>query len=223
MMRLPGDDRHLVAGICHSEGIVDSAADIASMGPAGEKDPIPAWDVALAPDMAARFLQVRAARAAAADAAAAVLDGSEPFFDPRPRATRTPLPLDALLRMKGVFEGRKDIHPQTGATHSASLFDRDLGLLAYAEDIGRHNALDKAVGAVLLAGRKADAFLCIMSSRQSHELVAKAGRLGVEVLVGVSTVTSLAVDLADRLGITLIGFFRKNRMNIYTHPERIVG
>ncbi len=113
------------------------------------------------------------------------------------------------------------MHPLTGAAHSALLFDLSLNMIAYAEDIGRHNALDKAIGELLLAGRREEAFLAVMSSRLSVEIAAKAVRLGVEILAGVSTTTTLAAALADRAGLTLIGFFRTGRMNIYAHPERV--
>ena len=94
---------------------------------------------------------------------------------------------------------------------------------AAAEDIGRHNALDKAIGACLLAGRSTAGCGGVLSGRVSFEIVAKAARAGLEVIIAVSGPTSLAVEAADHWHITLCGFVRGGRMNVYTHPGRIEG
>ena len=119
-----------------------------------------------------------------------------------------------LRETQTVFEA-------TGGVHAAGVFDAAGAMLATAEDIGRHNALDKAIGECLLAGRATGGCGVVLSGRVSFELVAKAARAGVEVILAVSGPTSLAVEAADRWNITLCGFVRGDRMNVYTHPGRI--
>ena len=109
----------------------------------------------------------------------------------------------------------------TGSSHAAALFDRHGGILAFAEDIGRHNALDKAIGKCLLAGGLPHACGVVLSGRVSLELIAKAARAGLELVVAVSGVSSYAITAARQWNITLCGFVRSGRINIYTDPTRI--
>jgi FdhD protein len=109
----------------------------------------------------------------------------------------------------------------TGSSHAAALFDRDGTILAFAEDIGRHNALDKAIGKCLLAKRDTRGCGVVLSGRVSLEMVTKAARAGVELIVAVSGVSSYAITAARQWNITLCGFVRNGRINIYTDPTRI--
>jgi FdhD protein len=111
---------------------------------------------------------------------------------------------------------------QTGGLHAAGLMDRNGEMLCVREDVGRHNAVDKVVGWAIRAGRLplTDAIL-VVSGRASYELTQKAVLAGVGVLVAVSAPSSLAVEVADAAGLTLVGFVRGSSMNVYTHPGRI--
>jgi FdhD protein len=129
-----------------------------------------------------------------------------------PRALLAELP--ERLRQPG-FE-------RTGGLHATGLFSAGGELLAVREDVGRHNAMDKVIGAALLADSLplAERVLCV-SGRLAFELVQKTARAGAPILVGVGAPTSLAVELAEDRGITLAGFARGGRVNVYTHAERV--
>ncbi len=126
-----------------------------------------------------------------------------------------------LFSLRDKFVERMVLFERTGCAHASSLYNKDLENLAFAEDVGRHNALDKVIGNVLKNRKKEKLFLCVMSSRLSFEILQKAAKAGVEILAGISAPTSYAVEMARSLNITLIGFLRENRMNIYSYPERI--
>ena len=118
---------------------------------------------------------------------------------------------------------RQPVKKQTGAVHAAAWFS-DTGSLEYIrEDVGRHNALDKLVGRICREGRvKPETGFVVITSRASYEMVTKTAFAGVPVLIAVSAPTSLAIEIAEKSGITLIGFAREESCVIYTHPERIV-
>jgi FdhD protein len=126
----------------------------------------------------------------------------------------TSLP-DRLRSAQAVFDS-------TGGLHAAGLFTRDGELELSAEDVGRHNAVDKIVGRTLLAGRHPlDEFILLVSGRTSFELVQKALLAGIPLIAAVSAPSSLAIDLATQSGMTLCGFVRGSQFNIYSHPQRI--
>lgn len=127
-----------------------------------------------------------------------------------------------VLTLPDVLRKSQDVFDQTGGLHASAIFDRTGKLLILKEDVGRHNALDKIAGAGLQ--NHALPFkdkLLLVSGRASFELVQKAVMVGVPVLAAVGAPSSLAVELAEEAGITLIGFLRNGRFNIYSHPDRV--
>lgn len=118
-------------------------------------------------------------------------------------------------------EACQELFRNTGATHFCALYDKHLSLIAYSEDVGRHNALDKSIGQTMLSGYIADIRLILLSSRVSHEMVRKSAAVNAQVVAGFSAVTSSAIQLAEQTNRTLLGFVRNDRMNIYSHSERL--
>ncbi|HWD63616.1 MAG TPA: formate dehydrogenase accessory sulfurtransferase FdhD [Solirubrobacteraceae bacterium] len=135
----------------------------------------------------------------------------------------SPGPVVARLLLAALPNGLEQPgHRRTGGLHATGLFDRDGRAIVAREDVGRHNAMDKVIGHALMQGwlPLSDRLLCV-SGRLSFELVQKAAVAGAPVLVGVGAPSSLAVSLADDRGMTLCGFARGTRVNVYTHPERV--
>lgn len=120
----------------------------------------------------------------------------------------------AMRELQTVFE-------MTGGAHAAAVFDRESHIVAVAEDLGRHNALDKVIGKRLLCSADLGGCGVLLSSRLSLEMITKAVRAGFEVVAAVSAPTSLAIEVGERFGVTLCGFVRGGRATIYSHPERI--
>ena len=110
-----------------------------------------------------------------------------------------------------------------GGTHAAAIFDETGRIVSMAEDTGRHNALDKAIGKCFLAGEKTAGRGAVLTSRLSLEMVGRCARAGIELVAAVSAPTSLAIDVASRCNITLCAFVRETRATVFTHPARIVG
>jgi FdhD protein len=133
------------------------------------------------------------------------------------------LKASVLTRLPETLREAQRVFERTGGLHAAGLFDAAGRLAVIREDVGRHNAVDKVVGWALREGRlPLSGHVLMVSGRASFELVQKAVLAGIPVLSAVSAPSSLATDLAEEAGLTLIGFLRGESMNIYTHGLRIV-
>ncbi|MEW5921325.1 MAG: formate dehydrogenase accessory sulfurtransferase FdhD [Bacillota bacterium] len=128
---------------------------------------------------------------------------------------------ESLFTLMRALQERSLLFHATGGVHSAALAEEGQ-ILVYSEDIGRHNAMDKIVGECLVRGISLHDRILLSSGRLSVEIVLKGAKMGLPLIVSRSAPTSLAVELADRMGITLVGFVRGSRFNIYTHEERIL-
>ena len=131
------------------------------------------------------------------------------------------IPATLLPEIAREMRTRQDLFARTGGTHAAAVFHADGRIAAFAEDIGRHSALDKAIGKCLMAGLSPRGCGAALTGRASFEIVAKAARAGLELLAAVSAPSALAVDVAEACGITLCAFVREDRASAYSHPERI--
>jgi FdhD protein len=217
VMCTPTQIEALAAGFCFSEGLIADADDIAAIVPGRSNSDAVAIQLDHPPEVGVERNLIVASSCgmcgarniaklmAAVPAVASSLTISERGCQELPVRLREAQP---------VFEA-------TGGVHAAAVFDAGGATLSSAEDIGRHNAMDKAIGACLLAGRATAGCGIVLSGRVSFELVAKAARAGIELILAVSGPTSLAVEAADGWNITLCGFVRGDRMNVYTHPQRI--
>jgi FdhD protein len=139
-----------------------------------------------------------------------------------PVAGGTRVSAETLLGLPTALRRAQKVFDRTGGLHAAGLFDPAGKLVSIREDVGRHNAVDKVVGEQVLAGKVplADHVLQV-SGRLSFEIVQKAAVAGIPIVSAVSAPSSLAVEAGDRFGMTLVGFVRDDRLNVYTHPERV--
>jgi FdhD protein len=132
------------------------------------------------------------------------------------------IPATLLSELPDLLRSSQTLFDQTGGLHAAGLFAADRSLCCSREDVGRHNAVDKIVGNALLGGTlPLSGRILLVSGRVSFEIVQKAAMAGVAVIAAVSAPSSLAVEAADRFGITVAGFVRNSSYNIYSHPERV--
>ena len=250
IMRTPGADRELTAGFLLSERVVHDASEIASIrycsDEAGEpgsgtrdrgsapdpRSPIPdpepsnvinVWLQGPAAERAASRLAER--RHVTANSSCGIC-GRRSIDDLmegiRPVESTMTASRAVIAALPDRLRAAQDVFDETGGLHAAGLFDRDGRLLAVAEDVGRHNAVDKVLGLALLEGRLplSDRILFV-SGRTSFEIVQKAVVAGVPIVASVSAPSSLAIDLARHAHITLLGFVRGASFNIYTGEERV--
>ncbi len=228
-MRTPGDDFELAAGFLFSEGVLAGPAAIAGIAYCDDGPPEAARnivEVRLAPGTAfdpARFSRNVYTTSSCGVCGRASLELVRAALPPPVRPAPGPQLAAELVRsLPPRLAAAQTVFAATGGLHAAALFDGDGELELVREDVGRHNAVDKLVGALLADGRlpAADRLL-LVSGRASFELVQKAVLAGIPVLAAVGAPSSLAVELAAEPGMTLIGFLRDGRFNLYAGAERL--
>jgi FdhD protein len=227
-MRTPGNDEELALGFLYSEGIIRQPADVLLARPCGPPAPnglINVVRVELAPGVAVDLDRLERhfyTSSSCGVCGKASLDAVavQGRFDIAANGLRVASAvlgdLPAALRSdQAVFE-------ETGGLHASGLFDAGGSVMAVREDVGRHNALDKLIGSRLQAGAlPLTDFGLVLSGRASFELMQKAMMAGCPIVAAVGAPSSLAVDLAREFGITLIGFLKPNRFNIYSRADRV--
>ena len=230
-MRTPGSDFELAAGFLVSEGVIARRDDYASACYCGGtladgSNTYNVVDVTLAdgvappaPELAKAFYTTSSCGICGKASISAVRTVSQHAVEHDP----TTIAVSRLLAFPDELRLRQAIFDRTGGLHAAALFDNATGeLLALREDVGRHNAVDKVVGWALTNDRLPLSGTTLqVSGRASFELVQKASMAGIPVLSAVSAPSSLAADLAEELGLTLIGFVRGDSLVIYTRPDRV--
>ena len=228
-MRTPGDDRELALGFLYAEGVIGSVDDVGSVahcGRPGEEgfgnviDVLPAPGTALAPE------RVQGARRGTVVSAACGVCGRLSIDDLAARCVpiedTSTIAASTLSSVVAELRSEQRVFARTGGVHAAGLFDLTGKLLILREDIGRHNAVDKVVGHLAL-GRALPARgrVLAVSGRASFEIVQKAVVAGIPIVASVSAASSLAIDLAARMNVTLAAFVRDGTMNVYAGGARV--
>jgi FdhD protein len=222
-MRTPGHDSELAVGFLFTEGIIDAPDQVAQVQDWGRGNVV---RVDLAPGVSVDLARLERHFYAASSCGVCGKASLEAVrVRPRfaPIAGRPVVEAGVIGRLPETLRAAQVAFDRTGGLHAAALFDPDGRLLGLREDVGRHNALDKLIGAAFLAGRTplCDGIL-LVSGRASFELVQKAAVAGIPMLAAVGAPSSLAIELARQHGMTLAGFVRADRFNIYSEPGRIV-
>jgi FdhD protein len=223
VMRSPGDDINLAVGLCCTEGIIDDWDDVASLRNGRNADGKSQVLVGL---RTPNWQQTgKLANEVPTNGRSEPVGSEGPPRDctcgAKESTDSTPIVIRDVFASKQALEARQGLFSLTRCTHGCAIFDRDGMLLSFAEDVGRHNALDKAVGVLVQPGRQRESYMVVISSRLSAEIVRKAGRLGIEILAGMSAPTDKAVEMALGLDLTLIGFLRGDSLTICAHPQRV--
>jgi FdhD protein len=233
-MRTPGDDRFLAVGFLFAEGVLTRKDDLGSVFHCGRTDD-PAYGNALEVSEAplARFdleCLSRARRRGFVSSACGVC-GREAIDDlcarVSPPTVDAHLAVASIVRLPELLSRVQDNFARTGGLHAACALDLDCEIVESAEDVGRHNAVDKVVGKLLYAERlprhTPRPLWLAVSGRASFEIVQKAAMAGFFCVASISAPSSLAIETAERCGLTLVSFVRGGRFSIYAHAERIVG
>jgi FdhD protein len=228
-MRTPGNDFELAAGFLRSEGLIDGAGHITTI--------TYCLDTTLTDEQMYNVVSVTldrptlrpiAGRYGSVSAACGVC-GKQSIDDvlpiaPRVIVDRTQVDVTTLISLPEILRERQGVFARTGGLHAAGVFTPAGDPIVVREDVGRHNAVDKVLGARLLGSTTYDdASLLCVSGRVGFDIIAKTIAGGFPVLVAVGAPSSLALDLADQAGITVCGFVRGQRLVCYSHPERLTG
>lgn len=228
-MRTPGHDRELALGFLWAEGIISSLADVGAVahcGRAGEKERQNTLEITLAPGARLTLPGDAMAHRGTLTTSACGVCGRKSIEDLLARCvpvdTRARMTRLAVLAAVESLRSRQPLFARTGGCHGAALVDLTGSPVAAFEDVGRHNAVDKLVGARLLAGEiPASEHALIVSGRTSFEIVQKAIAAGIPIIIGISAASSLAIDTARRAGVALVGFVREASFVVYAGEERI--
>lgn len=222
-MRTPGHDFELAAGLLYAEQVYDARDDLRSIAYCTAADlsdeeefNVVTVHLTTPPSVAWRARTVSSAcgvcgKESVADVAVAASD----------IRTDVRIPTDVIVSAPDVLRSGQKVFAATGGLHAAGIIDLDGRPQVVREDVGRHNAVDKAIGHCLLNGVDSGSSLLCVSGRVAYEIVQKAARAGIPAIVAVGAPSSLAVDVAERVGITVVGFVRDDRMVVYSHAERI--
>jgi FdhD protein len=233
IMRTPGHDRELAMGFLFTEGVISDAADVVTIESALDSDDLPLANM-LSVELRHRGQQeqlqaqttsferhfaISASCGLCGKNSIADLMLSTPALEPDTLRIST----STLYRLASQLREQQSVFRHTGGLHAAGLFTCNGDLLLLREDIGRHNAVDKLIGYGLLNRiYPYREHILMVSGRTSFEIIQKALLARIPCVAAISAPSSLAVELADRSGITLIGFLRDHSMNVYTHPERVM-
>ena len=231
IMRTPGSDRELAAGFLLSEGVIQSHDDLGAVEHCRHPDHpdvhniVDVYLVGTATQRVEEHLEQRrniVTSSSCGLCGRVTIESLRCHTPPLPISDRINSTIAADLPQR--LRARQSVFDETGGLHAAGLFAFDGTCCSSAEDVGRHNAVDKVVGAMLFDERvPLRQYALAVSGRASFEIVQKAWLAGIPIVCAVSAPSSLAIELADEAGITLLGFVRDGGFNLYTHASRIDG
>jgi FdhD protein len=228
-MRTPGDDEHLCLGFLFTEGMVTTASEVLSVKYCSNKvledggenvmrlelDPRIDFNIN---DFQRNFFTNSSCGVCGKASIDHVKQSCEVVADTGLKVSST-----IITALPGKLELAQDVFRHTGGLHACGLFEAKGNLILHKEDVGRHNALDKLIGSLLVEEKlPAQDTILILSGRISFELVQKAEKAGIPIIAAVGAPSSLSISLANEYGVTLIGFLKDNSYNIYTSPHRII-
>jgi len=226
VMRTPGDERFLAAGFCLAEGLVDRVEDFAALGYCEQMDPN-VIAVSLTPQRREEVSDILARRGYISQTSCGIC-GKELVKDliqnMIPSTDTARIDLEALLGRinDDRMQDYQDLYRKTGSAHGAVLFSRDMAVMGLGEDVGRHNALDKAIGHAMLENKLSRTIMAVLSSRVSYELVQKCARAQISTIVSMSRPTALATDLSRKMNMTLACISKEGDLLIFCGQERLI-
>ncbi|UCD45107.1 MAG: formate dehydrogenase accessory sulfurtransferase FdhD [Candidatus Bathyarchaeota archaeon] len=217
LITTPAMVKELVLGHLLCEGVVESIDDVEAL----EVDPLKVW-VELKNDVDLDLINMGKVDLITTACGSLSAPPREDQLGSLRRAPEVRVEAERIWEMVTELNRRSDLYRSTGGTHSAMLCSLDGTVRAFAEDVGRHNAVDKVVGAGVLGGVDLGRCVLVSSGRQSSEIVLKVARSGIPVIASVAAPLESGVNIAKATGITLVCFVRGRRMNVYTHHGAIV-
>ncbi len=225
-MRTPGNDESLALGFLFTEGIIKHGSDVECIRT--EEDPSGnTLTVQLKSHITVDLAKLERhfyTTSSCGVCGKSSLDAVQQQCNIELPKTQWKVPSQVLYSLPDSLRNQQANFAQTGSIHGCALFNLDGNFIRSAEDVGRHNALDKLIGHCILNTPTIPLSnqILMLSGRISFELVQKAAMAGIRFIAAVGAPSSLAIDLAEEMGITLVGFLRGERCNIYTHPHRVI-
>lgn len=220
-MRTPGEDGFLALGFLFTEGILDKFTDVVSVGEFVENEVLITIRDRAKIDISQvdrNFYTTSSCGVCGKSSIESIKTISS--FDIDSYGLR--VKKEVLYQMPDTLRSQQTVFNETGGIHAAALFNNEGALISYQEDVGRHNALDKLIGEAFSKGElPAYDKILLLSGRASFELIQKAGMAGIPVVASVGAPSSLAVELAEEQAMTLVGFLKQDRLNLYSRYERI--
>jgi len=227
-MRTPGHDEDLTRGFLFTEGIIQNVEQIISIDPVIRpflQQPDPnvilakaAYDAELELSKLERHFYTTSSCGVCGKSS---IEAIKTVQDRHISQEKMQVDAAWITGLPDLLRKSQEVFDSTGGLHASALFEVEGSLNLLREDVGRHNALDKLIGAALKEGMPMNQSVLLLSGRASFELIQKAAMAGIPVVAAVGAPSSLAVDLATEFGITLVGFLKSERFNVYSHPERI--
>ena len=223
VMRTSGEEIFHAVGTCLGEGVISSQSDIKTIGWDPNLDPN-IVDIWLTDDRKKKIPNILKRKSYISQTSCGIcgkgmIEDLQQVLTPAPDGFE--VDIKHVLDCAGKLSKKQEFYPLTRGSHAALLFDKDLNVIAFAEDVGRHNALDKAIGKVLMDENSSSPSLLVMSSRISYELVQKAARAKIPVMISKSRPTAMAVQMGKSLNMTLACAFESKKLLILCGEQRI--